>query len=883
MAYDGSIRIDTKVDTSQAKKNVNSLGDGMKKLGKIVASVFAVAAIVNFTKQSISAFSSQAEAEAQLTSVLKNRFNATQDVIQSVKDLTTAQQMQGVIGDEVQQAGLAALSTYMSNIENVTGLTEAMNDLTAAQYGYGATTESTAQIARQMGKAVATGQLSVLKRMGVTCDEATEEAFKMANEEERVAILSDLVKDKVGGMNKALASTPYGQFIQLQNSWGDIKEVIGEAATNFGSIFLPALNKSVNVLGQMANKLLELSKAFQQVFGVNTANKELSKSAQSAAISQEEVAQSIEDTGEAIAGNLASFDELNIMNDTATEGEDTSTENGSILSAEAETETTQEVSGDMIAFAEKVKSVLVPALSTLKNILSELGSIVATIWNTAVVPIAKAFSTLVLPKLKELITACKGLIEALKPVFAFIGDKLLKATAEGGSALSGILGGGISRLTTIVNLATSAFKGFAETLNGTTSIGDFVSGLVEVVGNIIENILNMLGEAIPKLLEILQNILISVIDAIVENLPTILSTVVKVINSITKTLIQNISVILKAIVKVIMAICDCILENLPTILDMGIELLMSLIQGIIENLPLLVEAVLEIITTLVDYILENLPYIVECAVELIKALIQGIIKALPLLLDAVIKIILKLVDFLTDPHNLQSLIESAFELVGAIVKGIYQAVGKLVEAAGTLVFKIIDTIIHTDWLDVGKQIILGIWNGFKSMIGSVWQGIKDWCSSIWTGIKNFFGIASPSKLMRDTVGNYIAIGVGVGFEDEIGNIGDQMEKDLQNTFDTSWGNVKTSFSDLPAPRVNVNDLSPISTSYSLLNQDDGTTAKIRDVVEDIADDLSNLKGDGEETIIQVVDSSGNIKSQQTVKEAKRENRKAGKTIIPVGA
>ena len=43
------------------------------------------------------------------------------------------------------------------------------------------------------------------------------------------------------------------------------------------------------------------------------------------------------------------------------------------------------------------------------------------------------------------------------------------------------------------------------------------------------------------------------------------------------------------------------------------------------------------------------------------------------------------------------------------------------------------------------------------------------------GIKGFFGIHSPSRVMRDQVGKYIAQGIGEGFSDEMGSVVGQMQ------------------------------------------------------------------------------------------------------------
>lgn len=41
-------------------------------------------------------------------------------------------------------------------------------------------------------------------------------------------------------------------------------------------------------------------------------------------------------------------------------------------------------------------------------------------------------------------------------------------------------------------------------------------------------------------------------------------------------------------------------------------------------------------------------------------------------------------------------------------------------------------------------------------------------------IKGLFGIRSPSRVMRDEVGKYLAQGIGVGFERELPNVIDDM-------------------------------------------------------------------------------------------------------------
>ena len=50
------------------------------------------------------------------------------------------------------------------------------------------------------------------------------------------------------------------------------------------------------------------------------------------------------------------------------------------------------------------------------------------------------------------------------------------------------------------------------------------------------------------------------------------------------------------------------------------------------------------------------------------------------------------------------------------------------------------------------------------MVGALWDAAWNIAASALNAIKSFFGIASPSKVMRDEVGRFIPSGLAVGIE-----------------------------------------------------------------------------------------------------------------------
>lgn len=195
----------------------------------------------------------QQEAEAKLAQVMRNTMGASNAEIASIKDLASAQQQLGVIGDEVQLAGAQELGTYLSKADSIRKLMPVMNDMLAQQYGLNASQEQATQIASMMGK-VMEGQVGALSRYGYKFDEAQEKLLKYGSEEERVATLAEVIGQSVGGMNEALAMTPEGKIQQVANSMGDVKERVGAIWVQIQTKLLPVMEGLVAI----ANGLIDV-------------------------------------------------------------------------------------------------------------------------------------------------------------------------------------------------------------------------------------------------------------------------------------------------------------------------------------------------------------------------------------------------------------------------------------------------------------------------------------------------------------------------------------------------------------------------------------------------------------------------------------------------
>lgn len=311
----------SKASMSSMKAGITRSCSAMKTAASSMKSTFAAlgitlsgVALISFAKSAREAYQIQIEGETKLATVMRQRMGASAKEIQQIKDLCSAQQALGVIGDEVQLSGAQQLATFLKQTSSLNTLIPAMNNLIAQQKGLNATTEKAYMVGNMMGKAMQ-GQASALRRVGITFTEAEEKVLKYGNEQQRAAMLAQIITNNVGQMNQSLAATENGRLKQVSNTLGDIKETAGGAVTRVLTVFLPALQSLCSVLSAVATYANKAAQAFANIFGQNKTSAASSASYTSAA------ADSMDDLADATTGAAAaskklgtfSFDQLQML------------------------------------------------------------------------------------------------------------------------------------------------------------------------------------------------------------------------------------------------------------------------------------------------------------------------------------------------------------------------------------------------------------------------------------------------------------------------------------------------------------------------------------------------------------------------------------------
>jgi len=421
-------------------------------------------------------------------------------------------------------------------------------------------------------------------------------------------------------------------------------------------------------------------------------------------------------------------------------------------------------------------------------------------FDTLVNNLVDSVSTLgqnLLPRIEIAINGIGDLINKLLPPII---DKLPQLIT---SILPGMLNAGVS-------VVSSLGTGILQSLPTIINLG------IQVIQSLIAGIQSNLPAIVTGAMAIVQ----SLVTGFLTVLPQIVQLGLQLIIQLGMGIAQAIPTLLPQIINVVIGISDMIIANIGTIINVGIQILIALVQGLVQALPQLIQEVPRIINEFSGAIFAQLPTIIVAGVKIILMLIKGLIQSIPTLIANIPQIIMAIFNALTlfnwasAGKNLLTKVGEGIKSMGpnignlakSIAQGINNVIKNIFTGGGNIGRGLISNIgsglrslagsvagtarsIGSSVLNaiknafaaapsIGKNLIQGIWNGIKNMRDWIMGLIGNFASGIIAGIKEKFKIHSPSRVMRDEVGKYIAQGIGVGFSDESENLQSSIDNDL---------------------------------------------------------------------------------------------------------
>lgn len=384
-----------------------------------------------------------------------------------------------------------------------------------------------------------------------------------------------------------------------------------------------------------------------------------------------------------------------------------------------------------------------------------------------------------------------------------------------------------------------------------TIINDVLPGLIESGINIVNSLINGIESNLPSLIQAAGDIINQLFSAFTEMFPSILSMGAEILSSLLSGIQGNLPSIVDGALSIMEQLITTIISMLPQIIETGLQIIIQLAYGIAEALPELIPQIVDVILVIVDTLINNIDLLVGAAVAIIVGLTEGILNALPQLVERIPDIVIAIGNALITniPILLAalgdcfvSIMKTLDDLTGNVFTNLINGLKEFLErpgyyigyAFGQLIVKIAKflsdiadkvqtfftvtipqkwnsfiewisglpdklisffTSLPDRFLDIGENIISGMWNGIKGGWDWLTDQVTDLASGLLDGVKDALGIHSPSKEFA-WIGKMCVAGFDDGMED-LGNM-DGVQKNISASLDSMKANVVYSNSNYSA-------------------------------------------------------------------------------------
>lgn len=729
MAADGSVIIDTRMDTSGVQNGVsairqsfNGLGSVVKKIGVLIGGAFAIGKLTQFGKECVELGSNLAEVQNVVDvtfTTMSDKVNefAKNAMTSAGLSETMAKQYVGTFGAMSKSFGFSEAQAY----DMSTALTQLTGDV-ASFYNI-SQDEAYTKL-----KSVFTGETETLKDLGVVLTQSALDQYALANgygkttsemtEQEKVALRLAFVQKQL--------SAASGDFVRTSDSWANqvrvmqlqlqsLKATVGQGLIN---LFTPVLK----VINTLLGKLATLANAFKSFTELITGKKSSGQTGTSgaglvgadpmadtadqygdAADNAEKLADATNDTADATKkatkaakGYLSPLDEIN--NYSTDKSADSSSKvpgapgtTGGL--ADQMKDAVQNVDYGKVAEGETV-------LDKISDSAKKLADLLKKIW--------KPFQNAWRKEGKNTIDAAKFAFSSLGALAKSVGKSLLEVWTNGT---------GTQMLTTMLQIAQNIL-------------------------NTIGNIANQLNEAWNKN---------AVGTQIIQAIADAFNVVLDFINRITAATAEwasklNFYPLLESIKNLFESLSP-LLTAIGNFLEwLYVNVILPMLKWIIETgLPAVINAVSKLFTFLGEH---------QWIIDAIGAALIGAFAASKIvpLITAIVTAIKGLIILLTGSGGLLGGIGA---LVSALGGPVTIAIAAVI-AAGVLLYKNWDEICAAaaklkDWvvektralsesatrtLNNLKEKIVNVWNIIKTSTSTTWNSIKKTLSGLWNSLKS---------------------------------------------------------------------------------------------------------------------------------------------------
>lgn len=378
------------------------------------------------------------------------------------------------------------------------------------------------------------------------------------------------------------------------------------------------------------------------------------------------------------------------------------------------------------------------------------------------------------------------------------GGRVTRALAkikDGASGVGGFLSKAAGGLGGFVAKASGALVPLAGGLLAAGAAAVMSGADVEAAANQMLANIQLFATNLPVMAQQVADMLPGLVEQVVAILPQLIDAVTQAMGSIVDVFPVILPQLVAGLTQMISGLVPMLVQMAPLLVQGGIQLFAALVSSLTGVIPQIIAVLPKMIDSVCSALIANMPTLLAAAFKLFLCIVSAVIKIIPSLLDQLPQLIGKFMDFLI-AYGPQML-SAAGKLFMRIVESVPTILSSLLGALGSLLQQLPPKIASfaSSMAKAAKDMVMGMVKGIGDAAGWVIDKIKSMCSDALGAVKSFFGIASPSKLMRKTF-RFVGQGAALGIADEAKAVSDAMRgvaRDVEKQASEASPNIRVGY------------------------------------------------------------------------------------------
>ena len=354
--------------------------------------------------------------------------------------------------------------------------------------------------------------------------------------------------------------------------------------------------------------------------------------------------------------------------------------------------------------------------------------------------------------------------------------------------------------------------------------------------------------------------------SVTAQLPGLVTSGTEIIVQLAEDIVAATPQLLSSGAEIIGALVQALGVALPQLVSTGIQMISQLSAGLASGIPEFLAKALPLVADFASGLRENIGQIIDAGIELILSLMQGLMDGLPTLIEYLPGIVSDIAGIIND--NTPKILEAGIQLILMLGKGLLQAVPTLVANIPQICKAIFDVFTAFRWLDIGSQIVEGLWKGLTGGWATLVKKVGGLAQQLPDIVKRVLGIHSPSKVF-DEIGVNTCKGLAQGLSKGTAHVKNAAKTVVASVTDTATqivDGVTTVTETVTATQTALVDGAKVTTQTTTETLADGseqvkrvitsTGTEVIEGVQHTVKTVTTIAADGTQTVAKTIEDAG---------------------------